>query len=430
MVNQKNLNVVMAEDDFFISEEMSSILQEMGCNVVGIASNGKKVTHLTQTLQPDLVFMDIKMPKMDGIEASRWIQKNCPTPVVIMTSYESAELVDQATDAGASYFLVKPPKKKEMERAVEIAVKRHQDLMSEKYLTAQLRETNLLLQSEIADRIKLEKSLLASKQELELRVSERTRSLEVQNEQMSWLKEKAEAANQAKSEFLANMSHELRNPMHHILAYSKHGIDKCFKVRTSKLLHYFHQIRESAQRLMHLLNNLLDLSKLEAGKMELNCQAIDLLDIIEQVVREVKLNASNKKMKIKINKPGFSTVVTCDELRINQVIGNLLTNAIRFTPEKKLIEISFKKEKNEKEGINRHTLTLQICDQGVGIPENELEKIFDKFVQSQKTKTGAGGTGLGLAICKEIIRAHQGVIWAENNPNDGATLSFSLPCDL
>ena len=108
-----------------------------------------------------------------------------------------------------------------------------------------------------------------------------------------------------------------------------------------------------------------------------------------------------------------------DSERIKQVIRNLISNAVKFSPREETINVTISR--------NKHLLKLAVKDSGVGIPQNELQAVFDKFVQSTKTKTGAGGTGLGLSICKEIITAHKGRIWAENNPDDGAIFFFEIP---
>ena len=134
-----------------------------------------------------------------------------------------------------------------------------------------------------------------------------------------------------------------------------------------------------------------------------------------------------KGLTMKVVDPTVPTKVICDYYKMGQVIRNLLSNAIRYTPEKKGLEILFAQNEITLENITKQFLKVSVCDQGIGIPENELTTIFDKFTQSSQTKTGAGGTGLGLAICKEIISAHKGKIWAKNNSMGGATLSFILP---
>ena len=129
----------------------------------------------------------------------------------------------------------------------------------------------------------------------------------------------------------------------------------------------------------------------------------------------------HRKLKIVCRKPDFEPMAPVDYDKISQVFRNLLSNAVKFSPDRELIEIEIAQ--------NDGWLTVSVCDNGVGIPEDELETVFDKFIQSSKTRTGAGGTGLGLAICREIINAHNGRIWAENRPQGGARFSFEIPTE-
>ena len=248
-------------------------------------------------------------------------------------------------------------------------------------------------------------------------------------------KEIAEHANYQKSEFLANMSHELRTPIHGILSYSKFGIDKSAENTSEKNVHYFNQIRTSGERLINLVDNLLDLSKLEAGLDTYEMESVDLLQIIKDAVTGMEIVWKEKKINVSVTEPLISTTVHCDKLKIEQVVHNLVSNGLELTPEDKQFTITFetgelniKRKTNKNEVIN--ALVVSIIDEGPGVPENELKTIFDKFTQSSTTKTGAGGTGLGLAICKQIIHDHHGKIWAVNNPEQGATFSFKLPYQL
>ena len=139
-----------------------------------------------------------------------------------------------------------------------------------------------------------------------------------------------------------------------------------------------------------------------------------------------------KHITLNVSPHNIDTTVHCDKRSISRVIINLLSNALKFSPEEKTISIEFTKGELTTNGDGDDTsvvpaLTLAVVDEGIGIPDEELDAVFDKFIQSSKTKTGAGGTGLGLAICKDIIDHHHGKIWAENNPNGGATFNFSLP---
>ncbi|MBC8248020.1 MAG: PAS domain-containing sensor histidine kinase [Deltaproteobacteria bacterium] len=294
---------------------------------------------------------------------------------------------------------------------------------------------------DITQQKRVENELLRASGEMERRVEQRTFELVQVNEELKReimerrrtedklkaAQEKSDAANVAKSEFLANISHELRNPLHQILGYSKQGMDKINRVKLDKLLHYFSQIRKSGSRLMLLLNDLLDLSKLESGRMEYSIQLNDVFQIINEAIIELGPTLEEKHLQLIMEDPEIPTNVYCDNYKIGQVVRNLLSNAAHHSPAGKSISIQY--EKTQTEIMNNQVPALQfsISDQGIGIPEDEMGSIFDKFAQSRKTNTSAGGTGLGLSICKEMVTAHQGAIWAENNSEGGATFFLVLP---
>ena len=238
-------------------------------------------------------------------------------------------------------------------------------------------------------------------------------------------------ANRAKSEFLANMSHELRTPMHAIMSFASFGLEKAATAEREKLLHYFRSIRKGGDRLLVLLNDLLDLSKLEAGKMEMQVTPIAVSEVAAVAIAEADALARAAGITLTFAQrdagrhggiDGGQLRADLDEARFLQVLRNLLSNAIKFSPPGSTVAI-------ECAAGAGATIELRVRDAGVGIPPAELEAVFDKFVQSSKTKTGAGGTGLGLAICRQIIAAHGGAIHAVNNPEPehGATFVVRLP---
>lgn len=231
--------------------------------------------------------------------------------------------------------------------------------------------------------------------------------------------EKARLANAAKSEFLANMSHELRTPLHAILNYAQFGLSKLETASLDKLQKYFHQIERQGHHLLNLVNDLLDLAKLEAGKMTFNYEMVDLAKLLKQIGEECQALSDARQLSLTYNLPSTARTVLSDASKIQQVVRNLLSNAIKFTPEGGTITIALH--------YDPQGAIVTVLDQGPGVPEAELETIFDKFVQSSLTKTGAGGTGLGLAICHEIMAFHHGRIWAENHPAGGAKFTFVLP---
>lgn len=252
---------------------------------------------------------------------------------------------------------------------------------------------------------------------LEEEVKKRTLALEAE-------KTKAVEANQLKSRFFANISHELRTPIHAILSFSGLGIKH---IEGSRVKRYLENIQKSGKRLSGLVDDLLDLSKLESGKLAANFELNDLTEISLSAIDELGSLINEKFLTVNVNKvepvEGWF-----DKSLITQVIVNLLSNAIKFSDRYSLIDLSIEKRLNEDKSV----IAFSIVDRGIGIPPDEIETIFESFFQSSNTRPESGGTGLGLSISKEIIELHQGKIWAESPPvneTKGTQFNFELPVD-
>ncbi|MFA9439100.1 PAS domain S-box protein [Uliginosibacterium sp. sgz301328] len=232
-------------------------------------------------------------------------------------------------------------------------------------------------------------------------------------------KEAAERASEAKSTFLANMSHELRTPMHAVLSFALLGEQRAETIPAARLRDYFSRIRSSGERLMVLLNDLLDLSKLESGTMPISREPVDLREVVGEVLREFEALLIANSLKLTFAAAPDVPLVLADRLRIAQVIRNLLANAIKFSLQERRIAVTLHAQDNVVECV--------VADEGVGIAPGDLDTIFDKFVQGSRTRTGAGGTGLGLAISREIVAAHGGEIFARHGQVCGAEFVVRLP---
>lgn len=282
--------------------------------------------------------------------------------------------------------------------------------------------------TDITQRKKDEEELKKHRDHLRLLVDEQMAQIREEYEKNSLLeiklREQAEESARLKSEFLSNMSHELRTPMHAILNYANMGLKRKGTESEEKIEKYFNNIMLSGNRLLQLLNNLLDLSKMDAGKMIFTCSKEHMPPIIDYIIMELGSLIKAKNIQVALDIMTTDTAAFFDKQRIIQVFVNIFSNALRYSPEHGAIKVSLS-DSVLPDGTQ--ALLCSILNQGEPIPENELQLIFDKFTQSSRTKSGAGGTGLGLAISRDIIEGHGGAIWAANNKGGGVVFSVLLP---
>jgi GAF domain-containing protein len=228
-----------------------------------------------------------------------------------------------------------------------------------------------------------------------------------------------EEASKHKSQFLANMSHELRTPLNAILGYTELIIDGIYGEAPEKMRTVMERVQSNGKHLLGLINDVLDLSKIEAGQLVLSIQDYSIKDVVHGVYSAVEPLANSKKLAFKIEVPANLPAARGDDRRLTQVLLNLVGNAIKFTDAGEIAV---------KAAASNGAYTISVRDTGPGIAEADQAKIFDEFQQADSTQTKAkGGTGLGLAIAKRIIEMHGGTLWVESSLGAGSTFSFTVP---
>lgn len=227
----------------------------------------------------------------------------------------------------------------------------------------------------------------------------------------------AEEASRSQAEFVANISHELRTPLQSILGFSELGAQR--GRHQDRFASMFTDIHDAGQRMLALVNDLLDIAKIESTVGTFHFERADVRELIEDVVGEMEPMLSGKRLSLNLRLGRAPLVSKVDPSRFQQVVRNVLANAVKFSPEDSIIDVSV-------QPAHDHSIHIQVRDQGPGIPPAELESVFQPFVQSSKTRDGSGGTGLGLAICRKIIAAHGGSIHASNAPGGGTIFHIML----
>ncbi len=331
------------------------------------------LTVLEAQPEVDLVVTDINMPRMDGLTLLEKLQEiEGDLSTIIVSAYGDIANIRTAMNRGAFDFLIKPIDFLDFETTIAKTI-RHAEVLRE------------------------------------------ARRRQVENQQL-------ELASKHKSQFLANMSHELRTPLNAIIGLTEMMVTNAARFGTEKAQEPLRRVRAAGTHLLGLINQVLDLSKIEAGKLELNPASVSLAPLINEVVGTVRQLAEQNQNRLVVEAPDDLGSLTVDPMRLRQILLNLLSNACKFT---KQGEVTLRARKLLDD---RDWIELSVADSGIGLTAEQLARLFEEFAQADaSTVQRFGGTGLGLAISRKLARMMGGDVTVASKPGEGSVFTVRLP---
>ncbi len=402
--------ILVVEDEPIVALDLQHTLRRFGYDVPVTLSSGEEALAHAPELKPDLALMDINLAgDMDGIETARRLWTQWRIPVVYLTAYSTQEVVQRATAAEPFGYLTKPFSPGALGSTIEVALYKHR-------MAEELRQAHEQLENRVAERTQ---ELSATNLSLQREILRRERV----EAELRQAKEAAENANRVKTEFLANMSHELRTPLNAIIGYGEILLEEAEEAGGQPAIEPLEQIQRAARQLLALVNNIMDLTRIEAGRMEVTPESVPLAEFLRSIHQAAQPLAEVNQNQLSVTQIDPIGVITADPARLRQCLMNLLSNAAKFTREGRIdVLVSMVGD-----GPVRW-LEVRVRDTGIGIDKADAAGLFDAFTQVDGSSTRRyGGTGLGLAITSRLCELMGGELTVESLLGHGSTFTIRIP---
>jgi signal transduction histidine kinase len=374
---------------------LTKAVSKAGFDVV-TAPNAAQARRQLDGRRPALIFLDVQMPEESGLSLLPQMLRDYPESVVVMmTAYGSEQVAAEALRGGADDYIAKPIDLHRLRELLERNLEKQRLRAERQSLVARLKDSNRYLMRQHAALRRADEEILQVNRQLE-------------------------QSSRYKSEFLANMSHELRTPLNAIMGFSEILLDATMNLTAGERTEFLRNIHSSGQHLLGLINDILDLAKIEAGKMDLHAEDMPVMEALQDVTAILDPMARQQGLQLRTLGAADAGVIKADRSKFKQVLYNLVSNAVKFTPAPGTITLSVKDSPEQ--------LTVSVEDTGIGMKPEDLPKLFREFEQIDGSYTRRyQGTGLGLALCRRFVEMHGGRIWAESQFGKGSIFTFTIP---